>query len=146
MPGVYTTKITNMLNQKIVTNYRMPKENLSATDSVKFNPVISVEIQPRALLNEVVFPNEHFYHHWKLQNEGLFKKGILVEGESLLSENQIKDKHQELVKNQSKENKNVIESQVEKIEESAANVNATLHFEEIEASDEKKSRRRRNDR
>lgn len=134
----YKTKVSNTLNQEIRTCYRMPK--VDGSEDIKINPVLEVSIQPRALLNEIYFADEHYYHQWKMQNQRMFEDGVLIEGE-MVSEKEVVAKHEKVMVDNKKNQEAKIESQVSKLEEAAANINAAVHFEEIDESANTKGRK-----
>lgn len=134
-------KVTNLLNQRLITNYRMPK--VDGSGEIKGNPFLSVEIQPRAMFNELIFASEAHYKEWRRQNDSLYKKGIIVEGE-LLNEKKILGENERLVKEQQSTNKDKIERNIDKLQESADHINASLEFNAIdEASAKPRNRRKR---
>ncbi len=134
----YKIKISNTLNQEIRTYYRMPRSEVS--EDIKINPVLEVSIQPRALLNDIYFADQNYYHYWKLQNSSLFERGILVEGDTI-NEKQILANNEKVMKESKKSQNDKIESQVSKLEEAAANINAAVHFEEVDETAKTKGRK-----
>ena len=134
----YKIKLSNTLNQEIRTCYRMPK--VDGNKDIKINPVLEVSIQPRALLNNIFFADEVYYHNWKMQNQNLFDRGILIEGE-VVSEKEIIAKNEKVLNENKKSQEARIDSQVSKLEEAAANINAAVHFEEVDESAKTKGRK-----
>lgn len=134
----YKIKLSNTLNQEIRTCYRMPK--VDGNEDIKINPVLEVSIQPRALLNDIFFADEVYYHNWKMQNQALFDRGILIEGE-VVSEKEIIAKNEKVLNENKKSQEARIDSQVSKLEEAAANINAAVHFEEVDESAKTKGRK-----
>lgn len=131
-------KITNMLNQALKTNYRMPR----SAGEAKLNPVLAVDIQPRAMLNTLIFPDRNYYDEWRKQNNSLFLKGVLVEGEAI-NEKKILAENERITKENSKNSDDKIEKNIEKIEESADNINIGLQFELATEEENKKRGRKR---
>lgn len=136
----FICKITNLLNQKIITNYRMPR--VDAVDSVKNNPFLSVEIQPRAMFNDVIFASSAHYNEWKRQNQSLFDRGILAEGE-ILNEKKILAENERLTQEAQSTSKDKIDKNIDKLQESADNLNAGLEFEAVISEADRKPRNRR---
>lgn len=134
----YKIKLSNTLNQEIRTCYRMPK--VDGNEDIKINPVLEVSIQPRALLNDIFFADEVYYHNWKMQNQELFDRGILIEGE-VVSEKEIIAKNEKVLNENKKSQEARIDKQVSKLEEAAANINAAVHFEEVDESAKTKGRK-----
>lgn len=121
----YKIKITNILDASIKAFYRMPKPE----GEKKYAPVIEVQIQPRALLNDVIFPDENHYKEWKRQNEHLFTKGYLLEDDKV-TEKELQGKSDEIIKADNAIAKNKTDKMVDNLQEAADNVNATIKFEE----------------
>lgn len=72
----YKITLTSTLTNPIRLCYRMPKEQ----GQVRANPILEVPLIARALNVEVTFPNEVYYHEFKMQNEDLFLGGKIIEG------------------------------------------------------------------
>ncbi|EAK7296536.1 hypothetical protein FBF91_05865 [Campylobacter upsaliensis] len=134
----YKIKISNTLNQEIRACYRMPRSEVS--EDIKINPVLEVTIQPRALLNDIYFADQNYYHQWKLQNQSFFDRGILIEGE-VVTEKQILANNEKVMQDNKKSQSDKVESQVNKLEEAAANINAAVHFEEVDETAKTKGRK-----
>lgn len=115
-------KITNTRNQPVLTGYRMPGTDANG----RANPIVDVLIQPRALLNEVFFPSEAHFLEWKRQNELFITRGdILLDNGN---EKEIQAKHSEINKKEKETSDNASNKAVEKIQEAADNVNASVKF------------------
>lgn len=70
-------KITNTRANKLSLRYRMPSEK-----GARINPIIEVEIIPRALLQEVVFGNDEMYNEFVKQNQLFIDNGTIIIGET----------------------------------------------------------------
>lgn len=116
-------KISNTLDKLIVTNYRMPSK-----EGEKPNPVISVTIQPRALLNDVFFPSESHKEEWLRQTKQLFDKGILIEGK--VTEKLLINKNAENIQKENEMKKTKSDKTIGEIQEAADKINATIEFTE----------------
>lgn len=116
----FSTKITNTTNSIIEICYRMPKEK--GGNSLP----ITIPIQPRALLNEVFFPNEECFLEMKRQNEILFARGYLIEGKT--NEKEVVAKHEELSQDRFQNVKEKVEKTTDDIQASAENVNASVEI------------------
>lgn len=69
--------ITNTTSNHLVLCYRMPSK-----EGERANPVLEVEIYPRALLQEVVFANDEMYNEFASQNEALIDSGTIIIGKT----------------------------------------------------------------
>lgn len=107
----YATTLTSTLTHPIVLCYRMPKEQ----GQVRANPILEVPLPPRALNVDVVFPNEVYYHEFKMQNEEYFKAGKIIEGKA--TEKQAIDINAKNSKKETEKSKDKVTKSVEKIKE-----------------------------
>ena len=123
-----TIKISNATNRYIETKYRMPQ-----------GMPISITVQPRALLNEINFPNEECYTAWKLQNKTFFDRGILLENEK--NDKLLKANGQEDAKGVTAKIQTKVDNNLENVSAAADNVNASLTVE-TEDLRERKGRRK----
>lgn len=109
--ATYTTTLTSTLTHPIVLCYRMPKDEASA----KYNPVLEVPLMARALNVEVTFPNEVFYHEFKMQNEAYFLAGKIIEGKA--TEKQAIDNNTKNAKKETEKVKDKVSKTIDKIKE-----------------------------
>lgn len=70
--------LTSTLAHPITLCYRVGRE-FSGKEN---NPILEVELPPRALNTKVSFINDTYYHCFKLQNESYFTSGRIIEGKA----------------------------------------------------------------
>lgn len=114
-------KVSNTLDKHIEANYRM-----QGTINGNPNPVITIRIQPRALLNDVAFPSEAHYEAWQRQNKDFLDAGILIVGKA--TEKQILATNAKVVESSNKRAKAKTDKAVEAVAESADKVNAKVQL------------------
>lgn len=117
-------KLTNCLNSNLKLNYRMPSDNLNG----RANPVLSIILQPRALLNEVELPSQNHYNEFKKQNQTFFDNGIVIEGKT--TEKQAQSNNKKSGERATRKAKESANKTIEKIQDGANNVSAKLTITE----------------
>ncbi|EGV1470930.1 hypothetical protein JF110_001655 [Campylobacter jejuni] len=134
----HKVKITNVLNAPVKAFYRMPQ----LEGEKKFNPILEVYIQPRALMNEIIFPTEEYFKEWRRQNEHLFTKGYLIIDDKI-NEKTLKAKVEEVADKDNAVAKEKSNKAVENLQEAADNINATIEFKEepVGKSDKKSNKK-----
>lgn len=108
-----TIKISNSTNRYIETKYRMPN-----------GIILAITVQPRALLNEINFPDQANYESWKRQNATFFERGVLLENEK--NDKLLEAKGQEDAKNITSKIQNKVDTNLDNVAAAADNVNASL--------------------
>lgn len=73
-------KITNTTSNKLLLCYRMPSPK-----GERANPILEVEIFPRALLQEVIFASDNMYKEFISQNQSLIDRGTIIIGDKTTS-------------------------------------------------------------
>lgn len=126
----YSTKISNSTSRTIATKYRMPGNPAS---------IITITIQPRALLNEIFFIDESYYKEWKRQNQDFFDRKVLYENEK--NTKVLENSGKEADSQTSERMKARSNKAVENVEEAADNVNASIKVETEDLRERKRTRR-----
>lgn len=124
-----TRFISNSLNREVVITYR-----------VKDGPLISVSIQPRAILNEIAFNSEEHYNAFRRSADYFFKNNILIEGKKV-TEEELVSKNEELAVKTTAEKSVKTDKTLDSIAESATNVadNFELKVEKAQKTKTKKA-------
>lgn len=128
----YITTLTSTLTHPVSLCYRMPKD-----ETGRANPVLEVSLPARALNVEIAFPNENYYHEFKMQNEHMFLNGKIIEGTA--TERQAKSLNAENSKKDVEKSRSKVEKSVEKIMETSEE-RVTI---DVEKDDDAGSTRRR---
>lgn len=131
----YKTTLTSTLTHPVVLCYRMPREE---TDSRGINPVLEVPLAARALNVEVSFASEVHYHHFKLQNEGMFVSGKIIEGKA--TEAQAVAVNAKNAKEASSSSRDKVEKAMENIQE-ASEERVTFEIEKDETPTTKRRKK-----
>ncbi|HDZ5024780.1 TPA: hypothetical protein RTG57_001730 [Campylobacter jejuni] len=132
----YKIKVTNILNSPIKAFYRMPKEKTEKS----FNPMVEIYIQPRALMNEVIFPSEAHFIEWKNQNKSLLDREYLILDEKI-NEKKIEGKVKDVASKDNSIAKQKTNKIVEDLQETADNINAKIEFKEEPAGKVQKNKK-----
>lgn len=108
--------ISNSLNKVVAVNYRLGT-----------NPMRVVSIQSRAINNKVMFIDQADFDAFKASAQHLFNKGILIEGST--TEKKLVAQNTKLSKETTAMKTAKTDSVVDKLQESADQVNTDLNIE-----------------
>lgn len=112
--------LSNSLNNTLILNYRMPSKDGEAP-----NPVLSVELYPRALNYEVSFPNEAYYNEFFTQNKSYFDKKIVIEGKQS-NDKELKAVNRDISSKQKNNTRAKAEAEISKVESTAERAGAKM--------------------
>lgn len=123
--------VSNSLNRQVDVYYRVKAVDGSA------QPMIKVAIQSRALCNEIAFPSEAHKEAFLAQAKYLLDKEVLIIGKA--TEEKIVSSNEKLKEDETAEKTLKTNSTIDKIEEAADNVSASMSFEAEPVAGKKKS-------
>lgn len=116
-----SVKITNATNNTMSLNYAI----VETSGDKKFRKVISVKIEPRALLQEVTFPSQDYYNAFVKQNEYLLDEGKILINAST-SESKLEQASKDIATKENASARKKKNQAIEKIEKSINNKNTKL--------------------
>lgn len=105
-------KITSTLIHAISLCYRMPSKA-----GEKANPVLEVNLPPRALLKDVAFPNDDYFEAFKKQNQQYIDNGTIIIGATTAKK--AEKAHEQNVKDEKQNVISKIDNTTSKLETSA---------------------------